>query len=271
MHPDQKQVLPVMPEAIKNTDDTKKQDCESNTAKRFIDNLHKAHPRQKFMICGDGLMSHQPMIEVTRGNGMHYLFVAKPGDHKNMTEWLNANNSLSTTEYIDDKGGTHIYTWQNNVPLHGGEKAIEVNWFQYQLKNKQGKITYTNSWVSDIEITANNVEHMTKAGRCRWKIEKECFNTLKNQGYNLEHNNGHGQKNLSYNMYLLTLLAFYFHQIFELTDSVYKSCRTSFGSKSHLWENFRATIRILVVDDWDHLRNLLLNPDNYEVTATKIA
>ncbi len=30
MHPDRKQVLPVMPEAIKNTDGTKKQDCETN-------------------------------------------------------------------------------------------------------------------------------------------------------------------------------------------------------------------------------------------------
>jgi hypothetical protein len=47
-------------------------------------------------------------------------------------------------------------------------------------------------------------------------------NTLKNQGYNLEHNYGHGDKNLSYNMYLLTLLVFYFHQIFELTDGFTK-------------------------------------------------
>ena len=92
---------------------------------------------------------------------------------------------------------------------------------------------------------------------------------LKNQGYHLEHNYGHGNKNLSYNMYLLTLLAFYFHQIFELTDGVYQACRTSFGSKAHLWENFRSTIRILVVDDWAHLMDLLLNPDHYEVTATK--
>jgi hypothetical protein len=51
-------------------------------------------------------------------------------------------------------------------------------------------------------------------------------------------------------MYLLTLLAFYFHQIFELTDGVYQACRLSFGTKSHLWENFRATIRIIIVEDW---------------------
>ena len=269
MNPDKKQVLPVMPEAIKNTDGTKKQDCESKAAKRFLENLQKTHPRQKFMICGDRLMSHQPMIETTIDKGMHYLFVAKPGDHKYLTEWLKAYNSLPSMEYIDDKGRTHIYTWQNKVPLHGGENAIEVNWFQYQLKNEKGKITYTNSWVTDIEITARNVKAMTDAGRCRWKIENECFNTLKNQGYHLKHNYGHGNKNLSYNMYLLTLLAFYFHQIFELTDGVYQACRISFGSKSHLWENFRSTIRILVVDDWEHLMDLLLHPDKYEVTAIK--
>ena len=70
-------------------------------------------------------------------------------------------------------------------------------------------------------------------------------------------------------MYLLTLLAFFFHQIFELTDGVYQACRVSFGSKTQLWENLRITIRILVVDDWAHLMDLLINPDNYKVTAIK--
>jgi len=38
---------------------------------------------------------------------------------------------------------------------------------------------------------------VVKGGRCRWKIENETFNTLKNQGYHFEHNYGHGEKNLS--------------------------------------------------------------------------
>jgi len=266
MHPDKKQVLPVMPEAIKNEDGTKKQDCEINAAKRFIANLRKAHPRQKFMICGDGLMSHQPMIEVTTADGMHYLFVAKPGDH---IEWLSAYESLPTIEAVDDKGNTHIYTWQNDVPLNGNAKTINVNWFQYQFKNAKGKVTKTHSWVTDIEINRDNVIAMTKAGRCRWKIENECFNTLKNQGYHLAHNYGHGNKNLSYNMYLLTLLAFYFHQIFELTDGVYQACRVSFGSKVHLWENFRVTIRMIIVEDWAELMDLMLHPDDFEEMKAK--
>ena len=92
---------------------------------------------------------------------------------------------------------------------------------------------------------------MVKAGRCRWKIENECFNTLKNQGYHLKHNFGHGQQHLSHTMYVLTLLAFFFHQIFELCDPAYQLCRRSLGSKRHLWETFRVLIRYFIFDTWD--------------------
>jgi hypothetical protein len=269
MHPNKKQVIPVMPEAIKNGDGSKKQDCESKAAKRFIEHLKSTHPRQGFLICGDGLMSHQPMIETVLTNGYHYLFVAKPGDHKYMFEWFNDFEEIPSLEFKAEDGSTHRYRWKNGIPLHGNAKAIEVNFFEYQKSNKDGKVVHKNSWVTDIEITKENVEHMSRAGRCRWKVENECFNTLKNQGYNLEHNYGHGKKNLSYNMYLLTLLAFYFHQIFELTDGVFQACRKSYGSKVHLWENFRATNRMLVVDSWEHLMDLLLNEDDYEVTAVR--
>jgi hypothetical protein len=62
--------------------------------------------------------------------------------------------------------------------------------------------------VTDVEITEKNIIKMVKADRGRWKIENECFNTLKNKGYHLEHNYGHGKQSFSVNMYLLTLLAF---------------------------------------------------------------
>ncbi len=168
-----------MPEAIQNTDGTLKQDCESKAAKRFIENLKNTHPRQKFMITGDGLMSHQPMIETVKENGMHCLFVAKPGDHKYLLEWIDAFDNIPTLEVLDGKGQRHCYRWQNDVPLQGKKDAIRINFFEYRLFNKEGKRTYRNSWVTDILISKNNVAKMTEAGRCRWKIENECFNTLK--------------------------------------------------------------------------------------------
>ena len=109
MHPDKKQVIPVMPGAIQNTDGTKKQDCESKAAKRFIERLRKTHPRQRFLICGDGLMSHQPLIEAVQENGMHYVFVCKPRDHAYLYEWLGDFPELPELEMVDDKGRTHCF------------------------------------------------------------------------------------------------------------------------------------------------------------------
>jgi hypothetical protein len=118
-----------------------------------------------------------------------------------------------------------------------------VNDLHYQIVDKTGRVVFKNSWVTDIEVTHDNVRALARGGRCRWKIENECFNTLKHQGYHLEHNFGHGKKHLSHNMYLLTLLAFYFHQIFELSDPAYQLCRRIFVAKTSLWEEFRALIR----------------------------
>ena len=269
MHPDKKQVLPVMPEAIQNKDGTEKQDCEINAAKRFIANLKEAHPRQGFAICGDGLMSHQPMIETIKDNGMHYLLVVKPGDHKYLFEWVNDFSEVPSLEIIDDTGRTHQYRWKNAVPLHGETNAVTVNFLEYHLINQKGKVTYRNSWVTDFQISVQNIIQLVQAGRCRWKIENECFNTLKNQGYYIEHNYGHGKQCLSYNMYLLTLLAFYFHQIFELTDGAYQACRVKAGSKRYLWEVFRGRIQFLIMDSWEEIMDMYLNPDDYEVTKTK--
>jgi hypothetical protein len=80
-------------------------------------------------------------------------------------------------------------------------------------------VAYHNSWVTDQVVNKQNVVELAKAGRARWIIENE---TLKNQGYHLEHNFGHGSQHLSNNFFVLDLLAFSFHQILELCDRGYQ-------------------------------------------------
>jgi len=43
-----------------------------------------------------------------------------------------------------------------------------VNYIHYQLINEKGKVTYKNSWVTDIVVDDDNVVRLAKAGRCRW-------------------------------------------------------------------------------------------------------
>jgi hypothetical protein len=280
MHPDKKQVIPLMPEEVCNADGATKQDCEMNAAKRLIPKLRKAHPQLGIIMGGDDLFSRQPIIEDVLEARMHYVFVVKPESHKYLFEWLSAYPSLNQHEIIevDEKKGTKkkmptptrtrtAYKWMNKVPLFGDKKSIETNYLEMSVykTNKNGEeiISYHNSWVTDLEVTKDNVIALVRGGRCRWKVENECFNTLKNQGYAIDHSYGHGNKNLSFNFYLLILIAFAFHQVYELTDKLYQTCRVHFGSKKHMWENIRANLRTFIFPSWELLLSFTLDPEKY--------
>ncbi len=265
VHPDMRQVLPLAPEPISNRDGTKKQDCERNAAKRLVPKIKAAYPKLKIIVTADGLYSNQPFIDELKAAKMSFILVAKPADHKVLFEWVNELMALGdggSLEIGDEKGRRHRYQWINQVPLNGSKDADLVNFFQYQLVAKTGKVTYKNSWVTDIEINENNVLTLVKGGRARWKIENETFNTLKNQGYHIEHNFGHGQQNLSMIFFTLNLLAFYVHQILELTDRVYHTVRYSkFTSRKEYWNQLRCTIRILIFPSFESLLTFILDPE----------
>jgi len=267
VHPDMKPVIPVMPEQIINSDGMTKQDCEMNASKRWLSKMKKDHPRLKLIINADGLSSKQPFIIEVKRVGYSYILVAKPGDHKYLMEWVKAFDLIPNKRIIDAKGKIHEYEWIEDVPLNGRKDAIQVNFFRYKIisidKNGQEKINYRGSWVTDLPLNEENIELMVKGARSRWKIENECFNTLKNQGYHIEHNFGHGKENLCFNMYLFILLAFYFHQIFELTDRLYQACRVKFGSKRHMWEKLRSAISWFVFESWEFMLNAVLAPEKY--------
>src|SRR3990172_3634418 len=265
MKPGMKQVIPLAPEEIRNTDGHKKQDCEINAGKRLLKKIRSSHFKLKIIINGDSLYSKQPFIVELKLGGMSYILVAKPGDHKILMEWIGEQrqlNEVSRLEIKDQKNRLHIFEWINNIPLNGNEDTPWVNYFEYWLQH-DGKTTYHNSWVTDIRVDEKNIVELVKAGRCKWKIENATFNTLKNQGYHIEHNFGHGKKHLSINFFLLNLLAFFMHQIIELSDRLYQRCRKAFSSKEELWNNLRSIIRALIFPDWETLLQRVLKPSEF--------
>jgi hypothetical protein len=262
LNPHMRQVLALAPEPVANTDGNTKQDCEINAAKRIVKSIRAIHPKLKIAITADGLYSKQPFIDVLKANRMSFILVAKPTDHKLLFEWVNDLDELEQSghmELSDHKERRHAYRWVNNVPLNGSRNADQVNFFEYWLSVDQ-KVTYHNSWVTNVNIDKNNVVELVQAGRSRWKIENETFNTLKNQGYHIEHNFGHGQRYLSNTFFVLNLLAFYIHQILELCDRGYQYCRSKFSSRKEYWNNLRAAIRIMLFRDFDHLLRNVADP-----------
>ena len=90
-----------------------------------------------------------------------------------------------------------------------------------------------------------NVRELVAVARARWKIENETFNTLKNQGYQLEHNYGHGKKNLATNFAILTFLAFFTDQIAQHLDKDFQAAKTVCKTFKALWERIRSIFYLL--------------------------
>ena len=76
-------------------------------------------------------------------------------------------------------------------------------------------------------------------------IENETFNTLKKQGYHLEHNYGHGKKNLATNFMLLTFLAFLVDQIAQQLDKDFQRAKQASKTLKGLWEKVRSVFYLL--------------------------
>ena len=142
-------------------------------------------------------------------------------------------------------------------PIRDGKDALEVNWLEIAIRDSKGKITYRNSFITDLPVDAGNVEDLAAAGRARWKIENETFNTLKTKGYHLEHNFGHGKNNLSAVLATLNLIAFAIHLAAELADATWKAAIDVAGSRAGFFNNLRALTAYLLFPSWESLLKTL--------------
>ena len=257
VHPDQRQVLPLAPEFVRNSDadggNYRKQDCEINAGYRMLQRLRAGSPRMAAVIVADSLYSKQPCVEQVTAGRFPFLLVAKPGDHKSLYQdlaVLRRANLLDrhTTEHRQER---REYEWVTDLPLNANPNSPHINFIRLRIV-KAGK-TYENAWVTDLTPTSANIVQLVRAARARWKIENEGFNTLKNQGYHLEHNFGHGDQHLSEAFFVLNLLAFFMHQIFELVDGLYQRVRTFFSSRRGFWDEVRSAFRLFLFTSWDQV------------------
>lgn len=257
VHPDQSNVIPLCPEIIQNGDGNEKNDCERNAAKRFIENFKREHPHLNVIILGDGLCSNAPYIRLLEKHKMKYLLGAKLGDHQFLFDTLDASEETQYLEYLDEKGFFHQFRFLNNVALNKSNPDVKVNVLEYMQTDPKGKETVF-SWVTNIRITQINAFALMKGGRARWKIENETFNTLKNLGYNLEHNYGHGKKFLSTILCLLMLLAFLVDQIQGMSCSLFQAVKKLAGSFQTLWEETRVLFKYTMLSSWEYLYRFML-------------
>lgn len=230
-----------------------KNDCERNASKRFLKKFRVEHPHLNVIVVEDALASNAPHILELKKHNCEFVLGIKPDGNKYIFDYVEKALQEKSDKVVEheieeikthnekgqkrkvDKKIVHKFRFMNDVPLNESNQDININFLDYwQVEEGINKVHF--SWITQFEITKENVYKLMRVGRSRWKIENETYNTLKNQGYNLEHNYGLGKKHLSTNFILLTMLAFLVDQIQQLCCPLFQAALEKLGGKKYLWK-----------------------------------
>ncbi len=237
-------VLSLMPQFITPQDGDVKQDCELKASKRWL----QSNALEKITILGDDLYAHEPFCRDLLGKGHNFIFVCKPESHKTAYEWIKGITKEKEEDRFDGKTHqTYTYTYVEGVPLRDSkskkDEALLVNFVEVTVKDrKSGKQLYHNAFITNHPLTDKTIPNIVDCGRARWKIENENNNTLKTQGYHLEHNFGHGKKYLAAILATMNILAFLFHTLLEFMNKKYQLLRKVIGARKTFFNHIRTLL-----------------------------
>ena len=195
-----------------------KQDCERKAFERLAKKLKKQYPRLAICILADGLYPYQNAFKICEDNDWKFIFVLQDKSLKTVQEELTLTRirKPAAIHYWADKGWrvTQEYRYQNDIEYH---KKYALNWIQCEETRKKDNQTKTScfEYVTNIEVSRENVKEIACGGRLRWKVENEGFNTQKNGDYELEHKFCRKSYNGLKNYYTILQIAHAINQLIE--------------------------------------------------------
>lgn len=250
VHPAQAEVFPLDFEPILRQDGAQKNDCERNAAKRLCADLHQRYHDLDILLVEDALYANAPHVRQISGYGWKYVLNVKPDSHASLfKQWAGrqARGDFKELRQTDADGLQHYYAWTPELCLCDSATDVKVSFLLYEQTTPDGVVKRW-TWITNLPFTASTGERVMRAGRSRWQIENETFNTLKNQGYHFEHNYGHGSKHLATVLALLMLLAFLVDQIQQRCSPLFRQLWRGLKTKAKLWDSLRSLFRVLVFD-----------------------
>lgn len=129
---------------------------------------------------------------------------------------------------IPEKKGNGEKDWKKKKVWHDHVNGIEygghhVNFIERGESGEEEAVFY---FLADLPVTQRTVKELAEAGRRRWAIENQGFNTQKNQGYHLEHRFSHNYQAWK-NHYYLTQIRHMISQILETWEKLWKKVKQS--------------------------------------------
>ena len=241
-----------------------KQDCEQRAFERLAQKLKKYFPRLPICLLADGLYPNKTFLKTCKSNDWEFVVVLKDECLKTLQQDIKdvENKSRHSVRTFDkrNKGKTQIerhYEWITEPLSHG---IYPVHWLSCTEsitgKDNEGKeITPATTrfvYLTSMEVDKNNVRDIAHAGRNRWKIENEGFNTQKNGGYELEHKYSRSTFNCFKNYYQCLQIAHMINQLAEhsknITDMLEADKKLTI---KHLWKNLISVLTIISIEEKD--------------------
>jgi hypothetical protein len=272
--PGENRVIALEPEFVRPQDGAEKQDCELRAAERWLRRNAGHFVPGSVTLLGDDLYCHQPFCELVLAHGWHFVFTCKPDSHPALYQEVELLTKVGGVSELTEQhviaGHPQIwrYRYATRLPLRADSQPCYVNWCEVTITTPTGELVYRNAWATDHPLTATSLYNFVLAGRTRWKSENENNNVLKNYGYHLEHNFGHGEQYLAMVLVMLNLLAFLFHTVLDLCHEQYRRVRAELAVRKTFFNDLQALTRYLYFDSWPALIDFMFTRLELDVAAT---
>ena len=242
-----------------------KQDCEQRAFERLAVKIKKYFPRLPICILADGLYPNKTFMKVCSDNDWAFIVVLQDDNLKRLQEDIkdveNKNRHSVEQNIVEAKGTKHIqriYQWITEPLSHAGFTLYWLSCTEtITIKSKNNcqppKVATTRFvYITNQPIDKDNVNHFANAGRLRWKIENEGFNTQKNGGYNLGHKFSRKSFTAYKNYYQCMQIAHTINQLVIHSEDIAHLINTNaMLTIKHLWKNLMALLKMCVVKEAD--------------------
>ncbi len=250
-----------MPEFVATRDGAEKQDCERDAVKRWFDSHHARLAPLRPIFLGDDLFACHPVAKMVADAGDDFIFTCKEASHK------------ALYDFID---GAELSRHEEKVRRRARPKrrSVIAGSRPFRSARARTRCSSTGSASKSSTPRANQIFHglgdqpsrlqgLRRRNRRlwprRWKIENESFNVLKNHGYELEHNFGHGQKFLAMTLAALNLLAFAWHAVLEQLEPPWQTAREAAAKRTTFFAHILMLTAYIVFPSWQVLLEALTN------------
>jgi len=209
------------------SEEAHKQECELVALKASLPTIREMFPKMKIVLLLDGLYANRPVIRLATECRCGYIIVRKDACLPLLAKECDekAVQSSHKKNFTRRCQGNHEgwlieqkYAWFNSMYLGDGVSTNVLRFWETRTKEGKKNECYKCEWLFSWRLSTNSCELAARQARARWEIE-DCFNTLKNRGYNFKHDYSRNPRSC-FNWQGLALFAFGIFELFRFSEAV---------------------------------------------------